>query len=97
MMAITDSAEVLGTDNSTREYFIEEAKIGMEKFQVLIKKTVNFDKTYFDEDKTWINNKGLIIKRNLTTSYIEFKNIVNSIEITYDYKAKPSKIEAPIK
>jgi hypothetical protein len=85
------------TDDSTREYFIEDATIGKEKFQVLIEKTVNYNKTYFDERKIWINKKGLIIKKALTTSHIELPNIVSSVDKTYDYKVKPSKIEAPIK
>jgi len=86
-----------GTDDSTREYFIEEAKIGKEKFQVLIEKTVNFNKTYFDERRIWISKKGLIFKEAATTSFMELKNIVSSIDVVYDYKVKPAKIEPPVK
>jgi hypothetical protein len=86
-----------GIDDSTREYFIEEAKIGKEKFQVLIEKQVDAGKTSFNESKTWINKKGFISKKTSTNSSIEFKNINSSIEITYDYNIKPPKIEAPIK
>jgi hypothetical protein len=86
-----------GKDNSKREFFIEEAKIGKEKFQVLIEKRVNYNNTFFDEVKTWIDKKGLILKKLSTTSFNELRNIVSSVEVTYDYKLKPPKIEAPIK
>ncbi len=85
-----------GKDNSTREFFIEDATIGKEKFQVLIEKRVNYNNTFFDEVKTWIDNKGLISKKTMTTSSNELKNIVSSVDISYDYKLKPPKIEAPI-
>lgn len=85
-----------GKDNSTREFFIEDATIGKEKFQVLIEKKVNFNNTYFDESKTWVSEKGLILKKTVTTSFNELKNIVSSVEVTYDYQLKPPKIEAPI-
>ena len=86
-----------GKDNSTREFFIEERTAGKEKFQVLTVKTVNYDNTFFDESKTWINSKGRILKMNITTSRTELKNIVSTVDITYDYKLKAPKIEAPIK
>ncbi len=79
------------------KFFIEEATIGKEKFQVLIEKRVNYNNTFFDEVKTWIDKKGLILKKMSTTSFNELKNIVSSVEVTYDYKLKPPKIEAPIK
>ena len=88
---------ISGKDNSTREFFIEEAKIGKEKFQVLIEKRVNYNKTFFDEVRTWINEKGLILKKTMTTSMNDLKNIVSLVEINYDYNLKSLKIEPPIK
>lgn len=88
---------ISGKDNSTRDFFIEETMIGKEKFQVLIVKTVNYNNTFFDESRTWIDKKGLILKKESTTSHIELKNIVSSVDVTYDYKLKAPKIEAPIK
>ncbi len=58
---------------------------------------VNYNKFFFDEDKTLINEIGLISKNTSTTSNNELKNIVSTINITYDYKIKPPKIEPPIK
>lgn len=86
-----------GITDDKREYFIKEAKIGKEKFQVLIEKWINYNKTYFDERKIWINKKGLIVKRTSTTSHLELQNIVSSVEETVDYSVKAPKIEAPIK
>ncbi len=86
-----------GTDNSTREFFTEETNIGKEKIRVLIEKRVNYNHTYFDEIKTWISEKGLILKKTSTTSFQELKNIVSSVEVNYDYEMKPPKIESPIK
>lgn len=86
-----------GTDNSSREFFIEEISKGKEKFQVLIEKTTNYNKTFFDEDKTWINEKGIIVKRIRTTSENDLKNVVSYLEINYDYNMKTPKIEPPIK
>ncbi len=88
---------ISGKDNSTREFFIEEATIGKEKFQVIIEKRVNYNNTFFDEVKIWIDKKGLILKKMSTTSFNELKSIVSSVEVTYDYKLKPPNIEAPIK
>lgn len=86
-----------GKDNSTREFFTEEVTMGKEKFQVLIEKRVNFNNTFFDEVKTWINQKGLIVKKIMTTSENNLKNVVSSVEINYNYKIKAPIIEAPIK
>lgn len=88
---------ISGTDDSTREYFVEEATIGKEKFRVLIEKRINGMKTFFDESKIWINNKGLISKISSTTSFAEPGNIVSAVDVTYDYKLKPPKIAAPVK
>lgn len=92
-----DGFGISGKDNSTREFFIEEATIGKEKFQVLIEKRVNYNKTFFDEVKTWINQEGLILKKSMTTSENDLKNIVSLVEINYNYQIKPPRIEAPIK
>jgi hypothetical protein len=88
---------ISGKDNSTREFFIEEVTVGKEKVQILIMKTVNYNNTYFDESKIWINNKGLILKKFSATSHLELKNIVSSVDVTYNYKLKSPKIKAPIK
>lgn len=90
-----DNYGIGGADNSTREFFIEDETVGKEKVQVLIEKTVNYNQTFFDESKIWINEKGLILKKISTTSFQDHKNIVSSVERQYDYSAKPRKIEAP--
>lgn len=86
-----------GTDNSAREYFSEETIVGKEKIRVLTEKRVNYNKTFFDEIKIWINEKGIIVKKTSTTSRQELKNIVSSIDESYDYGVKLEKIEAPKK
>ena len=88
---------LIGKNDSTREFFIEEEKIGKEKFQVLIMKEVNSDKTNFREIKDWINKKGLIIKTTYTNSSGGPRIMDSAGETTYDYKVKPPKIEPPIK
>lgn len=86
-----------GVPNIPTEFFIEETKIGKEKFQVLTRKTVNTNKTRFEEDRTWINKKGLIAKSISTDSINKPENIDSTFEMTYDYKIVPPKIEPPIK
>ena len=88
---------ISGTDNSTREYFIENETIKGQDFHVLVEKKINYNKTFFDEKKVWIDKNGLIQKEKMTTSMSELSNIVSAIDITYDYKIKSPKIEAPIK
>lgn len=92
-----DGFSISGKDNSTREIFIEEETIGTEKFQVLLQKTVNYNKTYFDERKTWINKKVLILKEAMTTGFMDLKNIVSSVDIANSFASKRLKITAPIK
>jgi len=84
-----------GREIGTREFFKESVTIGREKLQVLIRKMANYNNTYFDEDKMWVNSKGLIVKTESTTKRGE--TLVSRNDVTYDYKAKPAKIVAPIK
>jgi len=84
-----------GGEILTGEYFIESERIGKEKLQVLREKIANYNNTFFDEKRTWINSKGLIVKTLSTTS--RGQTLVSRNDVTYDYKAKPAKIVAPIK
>lgn len=86
-----------GSDNSTSEFFIEETKIGKEKFQVLTEKRTSPNKIDFDEVRTWVSKKGLVLKKNSTTSSYDLKNIVSSVEVNYKYNLKTPKIEPPVK
>jgi len=93
-----DRRTVMGVrEDSTIEFFSEEAKIGKENFQVMVRKIINHNENSLDEDKIWINKKGLITKETSTTSNNELKIIASTVDTAYDYKIKPPKIEAPIK